>query len=295
MFDGVTNELRAQAVAAYLDDMYRFHRSVRGVELWTRRTDVRPRAVADYLSLIRLPDKKELVATRTARMVFPAVGSVPGVGGSYWQSDLTIHNPFRDPMRVTLRYVTGDAGTDRRFTLAPRQTLRWTDVVRSLFAQPGTVGTLWVEHREGRTPVAVVKTSDVAHHATASLEEPLTVRDSATAATQSAELAIIGIPAAAGPGRRVNAGVVNIGIIPATFRFSARTRSGQAVGKTVESGVPEDQVWMVNDLEGALGVTLDETTTVRITVIAGTGVAFATVVEPGGDSEFLAAIPAEQQ
>jgi hypothetical protein len=30
-------------------------------------------------------------------------------------------------------------------------------------------------------------------------------------------------------------------------------------------------------------------------VIAGTGVGFATVVEPEGDSEFIPAIPAQQQ
>ena len=294
-FDGVTNDLRAQAVSAYLDDTYAFYRSVRGVELWTRRKEARPRAVADYLRRIRVPGQKELVATGVARMVFPAVGSIPGVGGSYWQSDLTIHNPFREPMRVTLRYVTGDSGIDRRLTVAPRQTLRWTDVVRSLFARPNSVGTLWLEHREGQQPVAVVKTSDVAHGAKPSLEAPLTRLDSATAATESAELAIIGIPAATAAGRRVNAGVVNIGIIPATFRFSARARDGRTIGKSVESGVPEDQVWLVNDLEAALGVKLDETITVRVTVIAGTGVGFATIVEPGGDSEFIAAIPAQQQ
>lgn len=293
-FDGVTNDLRAQAVSAYLDDAYRFHRNVRGIELWTRRTDVQPRSVNAYLGLIRLPDEKELVANGIARMVFPAVGSVPGVGDSYWQSDLTIHNPFREPMRVTLRYVTGETGIDRRITLAPRQTLRWPDVVRSLFARPGSVGTLWLEHREGRAPVAIIKTSDIAHHARASLEQPLTRLDSATSSTESAELAIIGIPGATAAGRRVNVGVVNIGIIPATFRISARTRTGQSIGRSVESGVPEDQVWLVNDLEAALGVTLDETTTVRITVVAGTGVGFATIVEPGGDSGFIAAIPAQQ-
>jgi hypothetical protein len=198
-------------------------------------------------------------------------------------------------MRVTLRYVSGNVGIDRRLTLAPRQTLRWPDVVRSMFARPGTVGTLWLEHREGRAPVAVVKTSDVAHGASASLEAPLTKLDSASASTESAELAIIGVPASSVAGRRVNAGVVNIGTIPATFRFSVRTRTGQPIGGSIEQGVPEDQVWLVNDLEAALGVKLDETTTVRITVIAGTGVGFATVVEPSGDSEFLAAIPAEQQ
>jgi hypothetical protein len=293
-FDGVTNDLRAQGLSAYIHDAYHFHKSVRGVELWTRRADVKPRAVASYLGLIRLPKKSELVSAGVARTVFPAVGSVPGVGGSYWQSDLTMHNPFREPIPVTLRYVTTDGGIDRRFVLAPRQTLRWPDVVRVLFGAGG-IGSLWVEHREGRPPVAVIKTSDVAHQGRASLQRALTPRDAATAATGSAELAIIGIPAATpGQYRRVNAGVVNIGTIPATFRISARTRTGRPVGRNVESGVPEDQVWVVNDLEDALGVKLDETMTLRITVIAGTGVGFATVADLNGDSEFIAAIPAEQ-
>ena len=80
-------------------------------------------------------------------------------------------------------------------------------------------------------------------------------------------------PPATGEPRRVNVGVVNIGIIPATFRISARTRTGATIGRSVESGVPEDQVWLVNDIENELGVKLDETMTVRVTVIAGTGVA----------------------
>ena len=59
--------------------------------------------------------------------------------------------------------MTGEDGIDRRLTLAPRQTLRWTDVVRTLFQAGSSVGTLWIEHREGLAPVATVKTSDVAH------------------------------------------------------------------------------------------------------------------------------------
>jgi hypothetical protein len=294
-FDGVTNDLRAQAVSAYLDDTYRFYRAVRGVELWTRRRDAKPRNVAEYLRAVRLPDEEELVNSRLERLVFPAVGSVPGVNGAFWQSDLTLHNPYREPLRLTLRYVTGESGTDRRLTLAPRQTLRWPDVVRNLFASESSLGTLWVEHREGRAPVAVVKTADVAHRASASVEEPLSRRDAATASTESAELAIVGIPPLSELPRRVNVGVVNIGTIPATFRISVRTRTGASVGQSVESGVPEDQVWLANDIENALGVRLDETMTVRVTVIAGTGVAFATVVDFNGNSEFIAAIPAQQQ
>ena len=294
-FDGVPNELRAQALAAYLRDTYQFNRSVRGIELWTRRADAKPRTAAQYLREIHLPAKTELVSSGVQRLVFPAIGSVPGVGGAYWQSDLTMHNPYRDPLRVTLRYVSSGAGIDRLLTLAPRQTLRWPDVVKTLFGASGGVGTLWIEHREGRAPVAVVKTADVAHGGRASIEPPLSMRDAAAAGTESAELAIVGIPTAPQPGRRVNVGAVNIGTFPATFRITARTRRGEAVGKPIESGVAEDEVWVINDLEHALGAALDETMTVRVTVIAGTGVAFATVVEPGGDSEFIAAIPAQQQ
>jgi hypothetical protein len=294
-FDGVTNDLRAQALAAYINDMYVFDHNVRGVELWTRRKDAKPRAVAEYLKVIRVPTTKELVSSGVAQMVFPAVGSLTGVGGSYWQSDLTMHNPFREPIHISLRFVGGNTGIDRRFTLAPRQTLRWPDLVRNVFGVQGAVGTLWIEHREGRAPVVVVKTSDVAHGARASLEQPLTKRDAATSSTDNAELVIVGLPPVPPEGRRVNIGVVNLGVIPATFRISARTRTGAEIGKAFESGVPEGQVWLTNDLEGRLGVKLDETMTVRLTAIAGTGVGFATVVATGGDSEFIAAIPAEQQ
>ncbi|HEX7831976.1 MAG TPA: hypothetical protein VF787_20135, partial [Thermoanaerobaculia bacterium] len=131
--------------------------------------------------------------------------------------------------------------------------------------------------------------------ARASLEEPLTKRDAATSSTDNAELVIIGLPPVPPEGRRVNVGVVNLGVIPATFRISARTRTGAEIGKSFESGIPEGQVWLTNDLEGRLGIKLDETMTVRLTAIAGTGVGFATVVTTGGDSEFIAAIPAEQQ
>jgi hypothetical protein len=294
-FDGVTNDLRAQAVSAYIDETYRFDRAHLGVELWTRRRDARPRPVAEYLKLIRLPDAKELVSSGLQRMVFPAVGSLAGIHGSYWQSDLTMHNPLRVPIRLRLRYVAGQISVDRQIALQPRQTLRLPDVVRTFFRAEGAVGTLWIEHRENLAPVAVVKTSDVAHNARASVEQPLTRRDAATAQTESAELAIVGVSASSVEGRRVNVGIVNIGTIPATFRIDVRDRTGRVIGTPVESGVPEDQVWFVSGIEDQVKVKLDETMTVRITVIAGTGVGFATVVEPGGDSEFIAAIPAQQQ
>jgi hypothetical protein len=293
-FDGVPNNVRAQAVAAYIDDCYRFFASVRGVEIWKRDPKAKAAAMDTYLRRIHLPAKTELVASGRARMVFPAVGTSHGANDSFWVSDLTLHNPFREPISMSLRFIGPQARVDRRLMLSARQTIRWPDVVRSYFGSVG-VGTLWIEHREGRAPVAIVKTADVAHDARSSVEVPLTPRHSATANTLNAELIIVGIPEWRPPGRRINAGVVNTGLIPATFRVSARTRSGSPVGRFVEAGIAEAEVWTVHDVETQLGVKLDETMTLRFTAIAGTGVAFATIVEVNGDSEFIAAHPTQQQ
>ena len=286
-FDGVPNELRAQAVSAYIDDCYHFWRSVRGVELWTRIETAKPLPVAQYLRRIRLPKPIELVESSRDREVFPLVGSHEGIGGARWVSDLTLHNPFREPISMSLRYIAGGARIDRRVRLAPRQTVRWPDVARTLFGTSDAIGALWIQYLVGRAPVASVKNYDAAHDAHASLEGPLTARDAATFGGDAAELTIVGVPEARAP-RRVNVGIVNTGTIPATYQVSVN-------GRSIEQGVAEDEVWIVADIEHALGVTLDGTTTVRITPVAGTGVAFASVVEANGDNQFIAAVPAQKQ
>jgi hypothetical protein len=293
-FDDIPNAMRAQAIAAYLDDCYRFYRSRRGVELWIRDRAARPAPVSSYLARIYLPAKSDLVYARRTRMVFPAVGSMAGANNSYWVSDLTLHNPFRAPLNVSLRYASPDVHVDRRLTLAPRQTMRWPDVVRTYFGVAGR-GALWIESREGRVPVAIVQTSDIAHGGRSSIELPLSSRDAATAETDVAELAIVGIPAARAPGRRINIGIVNLGIVPGGFRLSARSRTGTVIGKPVEAGMAEDETWLINDVENVLGVMLDETTSLRITALASTGVAFATIVEANGDTEYIPAVPTQQQ
>lgn len=294
-FDGIPNALRAQAIAAYLDDCYHFYKSLRGVELWTRNANARPAPMADYLRRFRVPQQKDMVSTARRRMVFPMIGTVQGASGAFWVSDLMLHNALREPVTVSLRFVSGQNRVDRRVELAPRQTIRWPDTVRSLFGLPGGIGTLWLGYREGRAPIAVVKTADVARGGRASVEAPLTGADAVTAGGDRAELTIVGIAGASIAGRRVNIGVVNTGMIPATFRITARTRGGAKIGGSVESGVPEDELWFVSDIEKQLGVSIEEMTTIRITAIAGTGVAFASIVDPGGDTQFIAALPAQQQ
>ena len=47
---------------------------------------------------------------------------------------------------------------------------------------------------------------------------------------------------------------------------------------------------MIADIDKTLGVPIDETTAVHVTMTAGTGVAYVSIVNAMGDSQFLPAI-----
>jgi len=286
-FDGIDNSVRAQAVASYINDYYSYAASTWGVEVWTRKPRVPPLNLDGYLRQIRLPSLKELgVLGQRARLVFPSVGSLPGASDTYWKSDLMLHNPFSERMSLALRYAAGDFHSDRYVVLGRGQSIRWEDVTRSLFNAPEGRGALWVEYRGDAPPVARVKTYDAAHNARPSVIAPLSARDTAK------ELIIAAIPS--GTERRVNLGLVNIGEVPATFRIVVRNRMGQRVGRAIERVLSEDELYILSDAERALGVPFDETMTVRMTIAGGIAVGYASIVEPNGDSQFLAAVPSQE-
>ena len=293
VFDGIDNAIRAQAVAAYLDDFYFFAHTSRGVEVWVRKSPAPPLNLAAYMRRFAIPNLKQLgqIGARS-RVVFPTVGTVPGVGGAYWRSDLMLHNPYAAPISLDLRYVAGDLRGHRAVVLGAHQSLVWPDVVRTIFGAPESRGVLWIEYR-GAAPVARVKTADVAHDAKATIDPPLTMADSATAGSPADDLTIFGIPSTKSP--RINIGIVNVGAIPATFRITARSRTGQTIGKAIEEGLAEDESYTLGDLESHLGTHLDETTSVHVTLIAGTCIAYATTVDATGDTQFIAALPSQQQ
>ena len=292
VFDGVDNSIRAQAVSAYIDDHYAYARSVRGVELWTRKRTNERVNVDSYLRLIRIPTAKELTATGArSRLLFPSIGSTPGVGGAFWRSDLTLRNPLPDAISLGLRYVAGDTRIDRRITLAGNQTMRWDDVVKTLFNGPDSLGVLWIDYRGDHGPVARIETYDATRHSSGSMESPLSMRDAATAGTDANDLTLIGLPGGGPTMRRINIGLVNVGDVPATFRISVRARNGKQIGGAVEEGLAEGESYHITDLEQRLGVTIDENDIVDVTMIAGTCVSYASVVGADGSNQLIAAVP----
>jgi len=280
VFDGIDNSVRAQAVAGYISDHYAYAHSTWGTELWTRKKANPPLNLDGYMRQIRIPSLREIgLLGDRMRLVFPSIGSVGGASGTYWKSDLTLHNPLAERMALTLRY----GGIDRQVILAGGQSVRWEDVTRSFFGAGEGRGVLWIEYRGDHAPIARVKTYDAAHNARASIIEPLSMRDA------SDDLTIVGIPS--GAERRVNVGVVNVGQVPITFHVAAFTRTGQRVGRIIEQTLDSDEVYYQTDADRGLGIPLDETMTVRVKMPAGAAIAYASVVDSNGDSQFVAAVP----
>ena len=292
IFDGIDNVVRAQGVARYIDDHYSYYRTLMGVELWRRKPGARRLTADEYLRHVRVPSEKELgTAGSRSRLVFPAVGSVPGANESFWRSDLTVLNPIEQPMRLTLRYVAGEIRVDRSVTLAARGRVRWTDVVKSLFGAPDSRGVLWIEYRAARAPVVRVRTYDAARQGSGSVERPLSISDSATAHTEVDDLVVVGVPGGGEAARRVNIGVVNVGPIPATFRVVVRDGRGRDIATTDDIGIPEAESFFMDNIERELGATVDESSTIHVRMVAGTCVAYASVVDTDGDAHFFAAVP----
>ncbi|HEY5609857.1 MAG TPA: hypothetical protein VIL97_01515, partial [Thermoanaerobaculia bacterium] len=189
-FDGVENDLRAPALAAYLDDHYRFAKKVHGVELWTRVTG-RRFELQRYVRAHRLPDS----TTRLARewSIFPAVGSLAGAAGAYWRSNLVIHNPHGESIALRLRYISTRGAFEKRLTIPPSFVAHYPDVVQGLFNASGSRGTLRIEHPVDRKPIMTVKTYDSSRMGRGTIERPLSLREAATAGTARDELTLAGV------------------------------------------------------------------------------------------------------
>ncbi len=84
---------------------------------------------------------------------------------------------------------------------------------------------------------------------------------------------------------------MNIGDFPATFRITALTRDGRQIGHPIEEGLGEDESFHLPNAEEQLGVTIDENTTIDMTMIAATCIGYASVVDVDGSNHFVPAVP----
>jgi hypothetical protein len=93
-------------------------------------------------------------ASLKQRLVIPGVARQPGAFGSYWMSDIVIHNPLDVAQKVDVRYVpAGEVQIavvyQKSLTLAPREIRVLRDVLKSLFDLNQGTGVLHLEPNDG--------------------------------------------------------------------------------------------------------------------------------------------------
>lgn len=289
-FDGITNDLRAPAVAAYINDSYEYSQTVEGVELWERVEPAAPFSLSAYLARHRVPSPQEVNDARTRDLVFPSVGSGPGAGNSMWRTDLYLYNPTDRELRIHLRYHPAERN-ERVINLAPKEIRFDRDVVATIFNAPGTFGNLLMRSPESAPVIARVMSFDTARAGAGVPISPLTIDQAASPEGPARRLLVPGSPD--GATRRLNLDIVNVGDGVAEIEVAVLGSGGQQSGRPLTSGIVEKGAWKISDAEARLGTAIDQNTVVQITPRSGSIVAYASFVDAeSGNNLVVPATPA---
>jgi PKD repeat protein len=131
-----------------------------------RVTSNAPDAISVYASVIdnRTQDPVYIQATPgggSSPMVLPAVGHLPGVGGTYWRSDVTIYNPSSSTMNIGMRYFAAgndnSNATTRNVSVAAGRTVVLADVLQQFGISNGS-GALELSWPNGISPIVTSRT-----------------------------------------------------------------------------------------------------------------------------------------
>jgi len=83
-----------------------------------------------------------IAAPSSSRVVIPAVGRAPGIGGTYWRSDVTVMNPNASQARISWRYLPAGSNNTAAgwsaLNLAAGETRVLRDVASLFGVQSGT-------------------------------------------------------------------------------------------------------------------------------------------------------------
>lgn len=285
-FDGIPNEIRTPSLARYLDSAYRYWRTASGVELWVRREGSTARVVVP--AKLKVPRAITHWADET--LILPGIGSVTGAAGAEWRSDVVVHNPHDEPLRLHLRYAADRGNVDRTIEIRGYRTEVFKDVAATFFSLADSRGAMFIRYPSGRKPVVTVQSYDRVRPSSRVTESPLSSLAVAHAGTPHHALSFVGIEQ--GGTRRVNLGVINVGSTPLRIKIVCRTESGAVVGVPVGAVIDEGESYSLVDAPAALGAPLTGGITVHVDLLDGSAVAYASVIDPAtGAHDTLQAAP----
>lgn len=117
-----------------------------------------PDAISVYASVIdnKTQDPVYIQATpggASSPMILPAVGRAPGVGGTFWRSDVTVYNPGASSLTLTMRYLA----SSKSLSVGAGQTVVLADVLQQFNVASGS-GALELSWTGGVSPIVTSRT-----------------------------------------------------------------------------------------------------------------------------------------
>lgn len=231
----------------------------------------------------------------------PAAAHATGAAGTNWRSDVEIHNPGTTQAAYTIALLQRDANnanpTTKSFTLNPGLSVRYTDILSSMFAFSGaaalkisvTSGTILASSRTYNLMVAG-NPLNLPAGATFGQFVPALAASDAVASTEQARLIQLAHSRAAS-GFRTNIGYVNTTNTTLTMTTDLYTATGTKLGTYNDSLPPfgykqVDKIFeKVTSQDVADGYAI-----VRTTTTGGAFFAYASVIDnPTGDPTFIPA------
>jgi hypothetical protein len=241
-----------------------------------------------------------IAAVSPVTLTIPASASIHGQNQTFFHSDLWVENrSYSYPIAVTARHrcLTGQtcgSGT-KTFTVLPRQTATYGDVIASLFNDPETAGAIELTYDS-----AFGDLSASTRLYTPSLPNPTygTAIPAVPPSEARTRSLFVGIGSNGGDlrsGFRTNAGVYHPGASPTSVSFTLYTAAGTVIGSPYTRTWQPNEAFQLNDVFTYVSAGGTVTTNATLIVTTDSPVfSYVTVVDnQSGDSTYAHATPDE--
>ena len=218
----------------------------------------------------------------------PSVARTAGPNGSFWTSDLTVHNRGALPVALTLKFLGHDAdgsdGPENDVTIGPYQTVTYADVLASVFG----IGNGW-----GAVRVRTASDRIAVRSRTSTLRAGGSIGDGLPGVRTDRLFTNQTVPDAVLTGLReddrfrTNLILVNGTATPLDVLVTAVDSSGTALGSRTYTLRPfemtQDSRFLAGSAFGA-GAKSDVTVTLSTTTPGGAFTAYAAVIDNGSNA-----------
>ena len=225
------------------------------------------------------------LAASATTLVVPASGTGPGLNGSQWQTELTLHNTSTSTIVATLTFhdVTG-SGETASVTVTPRATVALADVVASSFGRASATGAIEINFDSAFAQKLTVSSRTFNKSATGEFGQDIPAVDAANAPS-AGNIVILSGPSSTTDAHfnfgvyALNASSVQWELVRADGTLAATTEVSYAAGT---------QLQYTNGVKLLFDADPQDNDTVQAEVTNGSAIAYGSIVNnASGDPTYV--------